>query len=65
MDPSIWEVPGRLQSGAGGGSSCVSGVPEPLQQLGGVGAKGLTLPASSNGTDGSRSLSISESWQTN
>lgn len=32
---------------------------------GGVGAKGLTLPAFSNGTDGSRSLSISESWQTN
>lgn len=65
MNPSIWEVPGRLKSRVGGGTSRVSGVQKPLQQLWGVGAKGLTLPASSNGTDGSRSLSISESWQTN
>lgn len=43
------------------------GVQKPLQHLGVMGAatKGLTPPSSSNGTDGSRSLSISESWQTN
>lgn len=43
------------------------GVQKPLQHLGVMGAatEGLTPPSSSNGTDGSRSLSISESWQTN